>query len=645
MGKRYMQANHGCEIPSNLMFVDTEAFTLRQYKNGDIDELAFRCFAAIALRREGNKTTREEIYEGESVEEFWGILATRLDKSRPLWVFAHNLHFDMTMLRLWDRLDDGDLRIRINKTGPDKPGDEQRETHVSGFAIDDCPCFLTLTMNGCTVKFVDSMNYFASPLAEVAAWVGMTKAVMPYPEDDTGAWREYCAHDVLILSVAMLRLMGFWQAHDGGVWKMTTGALAMQSYRHTVGGAGSNGSDRMPTIDKDSPHAEYERMAYYGGQTTCYRIGKYEGEFYVVDCNSLYPYVMRENTFPCDRSDYQPGQDIHSLDAASRVWGVTARVRISSRSNLYPTIYNGHTMQGRGVFDTWLTGSDLLRALHYGDVLNSDYCVYYKMDYLFRDWVDMWYRRKLDYDAMGEEGKSGRKFCKNIMNSLYGKFAQKNCRWEFNLNEPPHKRWGVWYEDLDQSLPIKECRGIAGYRQEMARQVEPQYSFPAISAYVTAYGREYMQKIRDVALPCNVYYQATDMFILTRAGYDNLNAAGYISRTELGKFKIEKCVDKIEIVGPNHYKIGHEWVRSGTWGKAYVTAEGKWRVQIWDRIKTTIAHKPDGHIRVKTAELLPESEAYPGNVDADGWVQPPTFAPVIYLGSRPLSDRPAVRLI
>jgi hypothetical protein len=104
--------------------------------------------------------------------------------------------------------------------------------------------------------------------------------------------------------------MSFWDAHDCGVWRMTGGSLAMQSYRHTMGKSYNGRTDQIPTIDRESPHAFYERFAYYGGQTTCFRVGKYTGEFYVVDCNSLYPYVMRENTFPCDRSDYQPGQDI-----------------------------------------------------------------------------------------------------------------------------------------------------------------------------------------------------------------------------------------------------------------------------------------------------------------------------------------------
>ena len=147
-----------------------------------------------------------------------------------------------------------------------------------------------------------------------------------------------------------------------------------------------------------------------------------------------------------------------------------------------------------------------------------------------------------------------------FMNSLYGKFGQRNEYFR-KIGELPEHHWeSIRYYDAD-SKEWHYYRIIGNRIEEKAGYVESENSFVAIASFVTAYARCYLWELIEKAGEENVLYMDTDSLFVTEEGYNNLE--DYLDNKELGKLKLEGVTENLEIWGAKNYRFGEEIKRKG----------------------------------------------------------------------------------
>jgi len=323
---------------------------------------------------------------------------------------------------------------------------------------------------------------------------------------------------------------------------------------------------------------QLERAANFSGRDECFFVGRIapaaccssdyfvqvkanqpaviDGPVYHVDCNSLYPYVMREHKYPYSLVGWQREATARLLQDLATQYCVIASVLVETGSEPFPVRHKDRTIHALGKFWTTLTGAQLRYALSMDLVKSVGLHAAYKERPLFLEYVETLYALKTRYKTDGNAAYYS--ITKALLNSLYGKFAQRPRRWiEAEYDNPPY-RWGTWPLCDGDSNKVTWYRSIAGKVQRQDVVGELHHSFPAIPAVVTSYARLYMDSVRHICGRENVLYQGTDSLILLEPGYRLLLQHGMISDTKLGHFRLEGIYDTGEIRNNQDYHLGTE---------------------------------------------------------------------------------------
>jgi hypothetical protein len=620
--KRYLKANHGTEIPGNLLFFDTESEEPLTANGGRKKILRLRLWKAIAIRFDGRRISRRQVGSGHTPEEFWAFLESRIQRGQPLWAFAHNLNFDLTMLHFWKELEGGRYRHLASPDDGSPHGQNRKKAFRGKLCVESNPMFLYLMAHNGPVRFVDTANYWPKKLAEIGDKLGVPKMTMPNWSDPEDLWFAYCENDCLVLEAAVTDLLRRWKSEDCGVFRPTAPALAMQNFRHTCDIRTPAGDALDLVLDQSHESIPQERRSYFGGRIEPFFLGKATGTIYHLDVNSLYPAVMQSMHFPRRRLKVLRKPSLRELSNAMTAYGCIADVTINSKWETFPLRHKGIQIHCRGFFRTTLCGAELRRAVKSGCVEQCHKATTYCMVKLFENWVNVWFDRKLTAQAMGAKGAGELELCKLILNSLSGKWAQKGEFWETKDGKPLRPDWGQWVEYNADTGVMKRMRNVAGIAQEYVIGQEPEHSFPAISAYITSYAREYMRDLFALCPEKSIDYTATDSIICDERAFKALSDAHRVHETGLGLLKVKGIHQECEIFGPNHYRLDDQLVRSGSWAKMKPHPSGGWFFESWQRIGETIAQRPDGTISIQECMLRNSTPTKKGKTQPDGWVDP-----------------------
>lgn len=622
MRSHYLDRNAGTETPSNLVFVDTETIAEPSAAMPRVELHRLRLWCAIHVRMENGKGVSHTIQYGYTAAEFWNWFDSCLVSKKKTWLFAHNAHFDLTQLDFWEQLDSGRYTIAPLLSRPNPETGERKSTWRGSLCLESSPFFVYCRKDRQTINIVDTCNYWRMPLAELGEAVGLPKLPMPGPDATDEDWRTYCHRDVEIILRAVVSLIQEWRANDCGVFQATAPMLAMTSFRHMCKLGSPNCRKLDIVCEPGSPAHDLERESYYGGRVTCFTVGKRTGKFYYLDVNSLYPYVMHEHSFPRCRMFNRDSPSIAELEPAARVYGTIAEVLIDSRCEAFPLRIDGTQHHCTGHYWTVLCGPELSRALDSGSVLRAARVQYYSVAAYFREWVATWYAAKLRGLREVGAGSPLYRLSKIVLNSLYGKFAQRGRRWSERLGTIPLERWGGYARSNPETLEIEKCRGVAGYEQVLTEEGEPAHAFPAISAFVAAYAREYMLHLIAVAGEDNVLYQAVDALIVTEEGYERLKASAYIDPFAMGMLKVVGEYGEVEIRGANYYALDGKVTAAGLVGLAEDCRRNGKEPRLFQTVGETISGKPDGSIAVKPMPEPSFTPDYRGVVGPDGRWRP-----------------------
>jgi hypothetical protein len=334
----------------------------------------------------------------------------------------------------------------------------------------------------------------------------------------------------------------FLKDNDLGNFAKTIAGQALGAYRHRF-------MKENIYVHTCNSAIEMERKSYHGGRTECFFIGKKEKEnFYLLDVNSMYPSVMRENEYPTKLIGIYHK---YNLEDKIKSFAITADVSIKTDKPIFPVNVNDKLIFPVGEYKTILTTREIEYALKNNLITEvRNYCVYEKHN-LFKNYVDFFYNKRLEYKKQKNDAFSF--ICKLFLNSLYGKFGQRNEKFEKLSNNNNDINDGIFkFFDLDNETWITERR-ISGRIERSAGLQEGRETFVAIASHITADARMKLWSYFELAGRENIFYTDTDSMIVNQKGYNNsISKLG----PELGMLSLKDTANMIEIRGLKDYSFG-----------------------------------------------------------------------------------------
>lgn len=330
-----------------------------------------------------------------------------------------------------------------------------------------------------------------------------------------------------------LLVEGFYKA--GGKTKTTIASTSMDIFRRKY--------LRRP-IKKEITKLGYSTdkivfASYYGGRTEVFSRGKIKN-MKLYDINSLYPSVMvKEYPLPSSAVHLEQkdcrGKYIQEYEGVSTVKVLCPHMRYP----ILPLRYEGKLIFPTGEFEGTYTHVELREAVKQGYIIQEikETLYYKKTFYPFKEFVQDLYNKRLELKKKGDPNELVYKL---LLNSLYGKFAQKNMSETIFFNMKFLTDTNIEHLRVDPDVVMKDDENGMIIRK---KECDEAFVIPILSSYTTAYARlrlhYYLKKYEGV-------YCDTDS-IVTEKEIPESN--------RLGEMKLEYNILEGILVRPKMYYL------------------------------------------------------------------------------------------
>jgi len=577
-------------IPRRFIFVDTETWQ-DAIENDTIRQRLRMGWSCYYQRAYGRHLERIEWFYFDNTISFWDNVFTHTECNSRLWIIARNIVFDFTVLRGWENLH--------------KEGYKLRFFHNNGVSV-----IVTVRKGNKSIVFLDSMNWFPESLAKTGERIGIPKMKIDFETCTEKELIDYCRNDVLIDFENFKQFIRFLEGNMISRLCYTRASTAMAAYllRHY---------NTEIFIHNNAEAIKLERDSYKGGRCECFYIGEPNYDtFYVLDVNSLYPFVMRNNMYPVKYKKKLYKTTPNMLRNTIKTKSVVARVLIETNEPVY-AVKRERTLFPIGMFETTLCTPELDYALRHGHIKQVYNCVIYEQANIFKSYVDTIYTLRQDFKSAGVDVYQN--LCKYLLNSLYGKWGQKAENWvKIGVcpNEPDREELLFTCD----SNKVMRLRYLLGEVFELKSYGESYNSFPAISSHVTAYGRMYLWSLMQLAGIGNYFYCDTDSLIVNDKGMDNLTPV--LNDTKLGFMKHEETTHKLIIHGLKDYEKDSKIVIKGIRRNAVKIGDGVYKQEQWSSFKGLLHSGDINTYTVKTVTKHLTRKYTKGIVTDSGVVEP-----------------------
>lgn len=360
-------------------------------------------------------------------------------------------------------------------------------------------------------------------------WDGLTK----WTTDNHNYLTEYNKRDVLSLADLYCKLCRMCYECCGPNRRlydhMTIGSLAFDVWE-SMNERAQDKTEICSIIPNPFAVDKTMRKAITGGRCQVFTPGGMpldeEGRYYMVDVKSLYPFVMKNFTYPngdCIETDHElPGKH-----GAYRCTIVTQPMKRVIPKKEKGRQLDWHVIPEDGEdgesFERWITTPDIecIRE-NGGHVIVHEGYAYDKASYLFKDYVHRYEELKNEQDRLKAEDSadynpSARELYKLLLNNLSGKVIQRTfiektklCLSEFDLHASCEKL----KPDTIHMGMYKKAVMVAGTLIKPPKYAKK----PAIlGMFIYAYARKYMYDI--LIKDYDVLYMDTDSALLREDEY------------------------------------------------------------------------------------------------------------------------------
>lgn len=532
-------------IPTHILFIDTETYTRYMPDNRVLFPLRLGVAIYNYLDKYG-AVKRRFISRFTTPQDFIRILTGYLHKGKTLYVFGHNIGFDIRVLNLPFLFD--------------KLGWQSQPPIINNRMF----IWRVQTPQG-KLAFVDTANYAVLSVAQLGDDLKFPKMEIDFRTKDTEKLFTYCQRDVEIIERFMQDYIRFIRSNNLGAFQLTLASQSLMAWRTRF-------MQADVSLHNRDDIAFFEREAYHGGRTECFHIGRLpEHDYYYLDINSMYPYVMKTYPMPTKLITFSDKINMANFPAILDKYYLIADCLIKTDEPAYAVVKDGKLIFPTGTFRSVLHHAELEYAYTQGHLIKILGYALYNKAFIFSDYVDFFYGVKVK--ATKEDNVSWRFIAKIFLNSLYGKMGQlRPNRIEIKGDFPQDILRQTTYNatlNVHADEVIWFGRGWYEYRQG-----ESTYSFPAIAGAVTAFARMLLYKYMVICGRDNVFYCDTDSVIVNRDGYRR--AHNKLDKYSLGMLKLEAHSKTLRIWGAKDYKFGKQIKTKGISRKAKKITEDTW---------------------------------------------------------------------
>lgn len=537
--------------PTRIVYFDTET----NYDESKTDQTHYFRLAVTSFQR-----YKRGIPQGKPIwkthynpEAVWRYITALCYTGSTLWVIAHNLDFDFSAIEGFKQLAQSNWKVKF-------------------WAISSTNFILRIRRKRQRIQFLDSMGFIGASIKALGDTLGVPKLPMPPQIASDSIWEEYCERDVLVMKSGVEAFIKFVKDNDLGKFSYTIAGQALQAYRHRFLHC-NIWIHRYPDV------MEAERRAYHGGRTEAFFLGEVPADkVYYLDINSMYPSVMINNPYPIRLLSTINKPTLEGITKLSRDYEVMVEGRWNITEPVLPLMQDRLTFP-IGRFSSTITGPEYRYLAQRGWIEVIYTAWIYQRGYPFTDYIAYFW--KLRSEAIANKDKTWDWISKLFMNALYGKFGQRNPRYE--VADAASGQPDGLFPVISSLGGPNESRMVLGGKiwlkigEEAAR-----WSFYPLSAWVTAYARLKLWELIKLAGRGHRYYCDTDSIFVDQIGYNNLKHL--IIPGKLGALGVKKQGTSLIIKGAKDYVFNGKRYLKGVPEKATEISPGVF--SYWTFLKT-----------------------------------------------------------
>lgn len=588
----YLKPNHGCEMPHECIWVDTETNAKLLSDGSERHELDFGYAAYSRTVRKGEWIEPQWI-KFNNILMFWEWVTSRLHGKSKLYIFAHNWAFDAPVLDVFNVLPE--LGFKLHNS-----------------VIQSPPVILKWRCAPHSLMLIDTLNIWRMPLAKLGESIGLPKLKMPDKLAPQSEWDTYAKRDVEIIMRACLNWFDYLKSNDLGGFAPTLASQAVRTFRHKF-------MSHKILIDSDEKALALARNSLHGGRTECFYLGKVPETIYKLDANSQYPAIMRTKFMPRQLLGHYTRPSVNELSKWLDEFCLTIKAHIKTSLPVYPVNHNDRLTFVTGEYIGYLSTPEIEYAIEHDLIVEVYEVNIYERDIIFRDYIDYFYNERLKYKAEGDETRSLQ--TKLLMNSLFGKFAQRGIMYT-KVDDTRDASIKVWTEIDAETGDVFNYRQYAHIIEELQQEGESRDSHPAIAAHITAHARTQVWGWMLGSGLGNYYYCDTDSIWVNKSGYERLRHL--IDDNELGMLKCEGVHDNVWIYGPKDYIIDNQVRIKGIRSKARKVDDNVFEQDKFSSLIGLLRYGDMSAPIVKKQIKHLKRQYNKGIVQDDGWIIPLT---------------------
>lgn len=561
--------------------------------DGDIAVHTLRLGVACYVVFDASGRVRSRVvFRFTRVREFWRWVEEHTYPGTRTYLVSHNVHFDLKVLGAFRAL-------------------KRQKWRLTKLLLNGAASIIDFRKEKRSIRVVDNLNWFKVSLEKLGEEIGISKLTMPHVNATNKEWFVYCERDVQVLVAAWEKWIGFVREADLGCFAATLAGQSFNAFRHRF----------MPHaiyIHTRERVLENERQAYHGGRVECFHLGEApRGRYYYLDINSMYPAVMLTGEYPTRYVKSVVSPSLSLVRQAGDRYCLLGEASLDTASPLYAKVANNRLLFPVGRFSTWLTSREIAEADRRGHLLSVKQIHLYEKHNIFKEYVEFFYQARRRYKAEGQDTFAY--MSKLLLNSLYGKFGQKNEEWE-KVGEDEDAPDGVERIYDIQAHEWSRYRTINGLIEQATGYSEGYNSFPAIAAHITADARLELWRIIEAAGVGNVYYCDTDSVFVNEAGRAAL--ASQVDEGRLGALGEKGSAELLRIYGPKDYVFGSQTVLKGIRPDAREIAPGTYEQIRFEGLRGALVEGDLNTMKVYTVRKHLARNYRKGIVNADGSVSP-----------------------
>lgn len=648
-----LRPNESTKTPHLVYVVDCES----RWQQEQLRELqTLRLWCGRAIRRHGKdpRRARQEDVDGRTVEQLADSAELLATKDAPVWLFTHNLSYDLGLTKLPLILLDRGWTLGMHNLASDEP-----------WAI--------LRKDRRTIRLADSHSWLQCSVETLGAKLEIPKVELPENDDSEEAWLARCWGDVEILSAALTRLLDLWDDQGLGHWAVTGPGSGWNAMRHMWASrprldpeelpAGTERAmslkvDRLPVVDPDPEARSFERSAIVGGRRELFRVGVQPVEPYIeLDLKTAHLAVCASFPVPCQRLNRYDELPVDGQKVESRHLGLLGSCLVRTETPRYPLRTRHGVTHPVGTFRTVLAGPELREARRRGELLQVGPVYTYALGTHMQPWA-RWALDVLNAPP-GAVDPLLQVVVKGWSRTVPGRWGMLVSR-EGLSGESEFTGWRV--EEAAFGYPPKPgwLLWLGGRWTELIRDQDSDNAFPAVLAYVQSWVRLLIGRLLDRLGPDAVLQVNTDSLLVRWRCLEQLLGGRGQPVSRLGDIAarvpaalreleqllgplhlgVKAISPELRLLSPQHLEFAGERRFAGVPRKVEAQEGDKFTFWTWPKLRGQMERgDPRGYVReLRTVDL--SGIATTRWTYGDGCTAPPRSAQAAPSGSGPTWSAP-----